>query len=331
MASSVSIYVIILVAISTLLNSLSIGVLYRELKKNTKSIRHALLLSLAVSDICTGIIGFPLEMFQLSTESCIAAGYLVTLFSLVSITHMCALAVERCLSIARPFLSMSLSEKRSYFAGMISVCWFYGTLWATLPMTGWGAYGFESRTNHRCSIVITTRDSNIMSYNYALLVFCYVIPIIVMVVSLMIAKRAMLGMVHRIQTATGKNSKQSNLTAKQERLFTIVVLVMLASFVTAWTPYAICVFLASIDVHVSAVALDVSAYLGKSAIIHNPIIYVFLYKQFRVGLLRVLLVCLRIDVNSVYPMTESQYTNTIMQTANKPTNDNSAVVINNIQ
>lgn len=315
--SGISLYVITLVVLSTLLNFLSIVVLIKKLKADLQ-IRHALLISLAVSDICTGVIGFPLEMFRLSDASCIAAGYLVTFFSLVSITHLSALALERCFSISKPFLARTLSGKRTSFIATLSVCWMYGGLWASFPMFGWGNYSYESRTNHRCSIEITSKEKTIMSYNYTLLVFCYVIPIAVMVISLMVAKREMSGMTNRIKISTGKNSKQSENTAKQERTFTTVVLVMLASFVTAWTPYAFCVFAASIQVNIPPIALDVSAYLGKSAIIHNPVIYVFLYKQFRLGLVKVILTCFRIDSSSIMPM-QSTAVNSKMDASQIPT------------
>ena len=302
--NGISLYVITLVVLSTLLNCLSIVVLIKKLKADLQ-IRHALLISLAVSDICTGLIGFPLEMFRLSEASCIAAGYLVTFFSLVSITHLSALALERCFSISKPFLARTISGKKHSFITTLSICWIYGGLWASFPMFGWGKYSYESKTNHRCSIEIGSYNTTIMSYNYALLVFCYVIPIVIMVLSLMVAKREMSGMIDRIKNSTGKNSKESASTAKQERTFTMVVLVMLASFVTAWTPYAICLFFASIKVDIPPIALDVSAYVGKSAIIHNPVIYVFLYKQFRLGLVKVISVCFRIEPSSITPYRSS--------------------------
>ena len=322
--TGISLYVVSLVMFSTILNFLSVVVLIKKIKTEL-AIRHVLLVSLAVSDICTGLFGFPLEMFRMSEQSCVAAAYLVTLFSLVSITHMCALAVERCLSISKPFLSIRLSEKRLSFVVILSVCWLYGASWATFPVFGWGSYAYESKTNRRCSIEISSRDSTIMSYNFMLLVFCYVIPIAVMVVSLMIARRAMTGMVNRIKTSTGKNSKQSAHTAKQERSFTLVVLVMLASFVTAWTPYAICVFMASIHVDIPPVTLDVSAYLGKSSIIHNPIIYVFLYKQFRLGLVKVLLTCFRIDPSTLMPL-QSTNNNSVQNVSHNESNTGTNVV-----
>ncbi|XP_066932895.1 opsin-1, short-wave-sensitive 1-like [Clytia hemisphaerica] len=214
---------------------------------------------------------------------------------------MGALAIERYLSISKPFISIKISQSKFYAILFIVASWVYGSMWALFPWFGWGRYAYESLTNHRCSIDLVSRSPNIVSYNYTLLVFCYIVPIIIMMTSFCIIKREIAGMLQKVKDSTGKNSKSATATVKQERTFTVVVAVMLTSFLLAWTPYALCVFLVSLRIEISPDFLDVSAYLGKSSIIHNPIIYVFLYKQFRTGLLRLFLACFRIPPNSVVP------------------------------
>lgn len=174
-----------------------------------------------------------------------------------------------------------------YFANKFHSLWFvipswlYGIIWGTFPWIGWGAYSVESESKHRCSIDLRTQTSNVKSFNYSLLCFCYIIPIFIVIVSFVIIKKEMKKMLQFAKKATGKNSKSTRASIKSERLFTFVVGVMLTAFIVAWTPYAICVFYFSIKGEISEVVLDVASYLGKSSGLLNPIIYVFMYKEFR--------------------------------------------------
>jgi len=312
MALNPSVFIVMmnLIPASIILNILVVVVLIRDKKLQ---VRHALLISLAMTDICAGTIGFPLETFTFSESTCLVAGYLVTFFSLVSISHLVGLAIERLISISMPFQSSSMFQKKRYATMFVGLCWSYGALWATLPWFGWGRYAYESKTAHRCSIDILSQNKTYISYNYALLFFCYVIPIFVMLISFVFIKREMGKMLHKIKNSTGKNSKSTNATVKQERTFTLVVAVMLMSFLLAWTPYAVCVFLVSTNIDVSPVMLNVSAYLGKSSCVHNPIIYVFLYKHFRKQLLKVFLCCFCISSNSVMPHSNTKVSSQVKE------------------
>jgi len=135
MALNPSVFIVMmnLIPASIILNILVVVVLIRDKKLQ---VRHALLISLAMTDICAGTIGFPLETFTFSESTCLVAGYLVTFFSLVSISHLVGLAIERLISISMPFQSSSMFQKKRYATMFVGLCWSYGALWATLPWFG---------------------------------------------------------------------------------------------------------------------------------------------------------------------------------------------------
>ena len=170
-------------------------------------------------------------------------------------------------------------------------------MFGSFPWFGWGRYTFESKSNHRCSIHINSTDATVTSYNISLLVFCYVIPILISTVSFVFIKCELKTLSMRAIKNNGRNSTMSQYSLHQERVFTLVFVVMVTAFMVAWTPYAICVFYRQIVGPISQTTLDVSAYLGKSSTLYNPIIYTLIYKRFKEGLLDVLRCRVRNIVN----------------------------------
>lgn len=54
-----------------------------------------------------------------------------------SIAHLCAIAIERTLTITNPIWSMANKNTiPPYIYAMTGVCWCWGFIWAVIPLTG---------------------------------------------------------------------------------------------------------------------------------------------------------------------------------------------------
>ena len=58
-------------------------------------------------------------------------------------------------------------------------------------------------------------------------------------------------------------------------------MVLIATFLMAWTPYSVCVFVVTVNGHVPAGLLSFASVFAKSSTLYNPIIYSIFMKDFR--------------------------------------------------
>lgn len=282
------IIVSIFVAISVTLNSISVLTLIKQ--RGSKQLRHILLISLAVADLGGMIANLAMEFLTNEHgKTCEISAYLVSTFSLVSISNIVALCVERAVTMKYPMKSIAFFTQKYRWLLFIVPSWLYGILWGTCPLLGWGKYSAESSIqNSRCNLDLKTPEMRVMSFNYSLLAFCYVLPIFSMLGCFVVIKKEMKSMLVIAQKLTGKESVSWKNSMRSECVFTIIVVVILVSFFAAWTPYAICVFYLTKKGTIAPAVLTAASYLGKSSSCFNPMIYVFMYKDFRVALKRLL-------------------------------------------
>ncbi|KAK3554148.1 hypothetical protein QTP70_019077 [Hemibagrus guttatus] len=69
-----------------------------------------------------------------------------------------------------------------------------------------------------------------------------------------------------------------------------MVVVMIVAFMVAWTPYALFSIIVTIHptIYLDPILAAVPAFFAKTAAVYNPIIYVFMNKQFRKCLIQLL-------------------------------------------
>nr|AUO16426.1 opsin 7 [Clytia hemisphaerica] len=282
------IFMYLITPTSIILNIMVIVTLRKGFKNEPTNVRFTLLNSLSISELFVSVVGFSLQTFFKTHDTCIVAGHIVACFSLISLTHMVSLTVERFLAVKYPFKSEDWLISKKVIVAFLVPTWLYGFVWGSLfNMIGWGAIIYESKETHRCSIDFISTDPIRKSYVYCLLVFCYIIPIITTISFFLIIKRELHKMRQFIADNLGEDSKISKDTVKEEKRFSILVAVMLVCFLISWTPYAISVFYWKIKGNIKdTVFFDMCAYFGKTSSLWNPIIYFFVYKKFRTAFLR---------------------------------------------
>lgn len=195
---------------------------------------------------------------------------------------MVVLSLERLLCIKYPFKAAGLFVKKRVVALFVAICWLYGLTWGTLfPLLGWGGYIYESVEAHRCSIDIISTDVTTEAYIYCLLFCCYVVPVTGTLCCFLIIRNELKKMAKNASMLQGRDSKSAQNTVKQERALAVIAFMMLACFLSTWTPYAFCVFYRRTGGVITPAAFHACAYMGKTATIWNPIIYIFAYRTFR--------------------------------------------------
>ncbi|XP_023277715.1 vertebrate ancient opsin-like isoform X1 [Seriola lalandi dorsalis] len=258
-----------------LLNNLLVLVLFCRYKMLRSPI-NLLLINISISDLLVCVLGTPFS-FAASTQGrwligeggCVWYGFANSLFGIVSLISLAVLSYERYSTMMAP-TEADPSNYRKISLG-IALSWVYSLIWTLPPLLGWSHYGPEG-PGTTCSVDWTAKTANNISYIICLFVFCLIVPFLVIVFcygKLLCA----------IRQVSGINASMSR---KREQRVLFMVVVMVICYLLCWLPYGIMALLATFGPPglVTPEASIIPSVLAKTSTVINPVIYVFMNKQF---------------------------------------------------
>lgn len=296
---------------SVFLNGLVIIVILK--KGHALNMLDCSIVSLAFSDFLQAGCAYSLELYAYFNQSvrtkdfCKASGFGVSFLALTSINHLVGISLERFIILRSPFKARSFFGRRLNALFIIIPSWLYAFLCALFPLIGWSSYRRLKAGYFSCQMDMNSRDDNAASYLWFLLVSCFLVPLIVIVVCAVCSFYE----IQRIANSTiklgvkGKASEKKRQTDEKNITFTIIG--MIVTYLIAWSPYAICVFVFSIDGTVGDTMLTFSGIFGKLSTAFNPIVYSLGAKSFRMRC-RKLLGFPKESNNATYSMTRFSVT-----------------------
>ena len=254
---------------------------------------NILIFSMALSDFLCCAIAVPTSLISnikkkwvFGDVGCQIHALVVTWCGLISITHFTAL------SFIRYRILNALPDKIQMHRGFVYwavALWGYSFIFAIAPVLGWSRYVKEG-IGTSCSVdwKASVSDVNAVSYTASLFVGCFVVPLAIIIFSLCKIYRIVKEITEKAKHTWGRQSVFAKQTAKVETKMAILLFAMVVAFLVAWLPYStvslICVFGGC---HwVSPLLASAPAYLAKSSTLYNPILYFFMYRRFRVRVLR---------------------------------------------
>nr|XP_055024499.1 parapinopsin a [Misgurnus anguillicaudatus] len=238
------------------------------------------LVNLAVADLgCAMFGGLPTTVtnamgyFSLGRVGCVLEGFAVAFFGIAGLCSVAIIAVERCIVVCRPVGSVTFQTKHAVMGVMVS--WLWSFLWNTPPLFGWGRYELEG-VKTSCAPDWYSRNPGNVSYIVCYFLLCFALPFSIIVVSYM----RLLWTLRQVSKL--KMSEVGN-TARAETQVACMVLIMVMAFLLTWLPYA--AFAISVilnpKLYIDPIIATVPMYLTKSSTVFNPIIYIFMNRQFR--------------------------------------------------
>ncbi|XP_048067355.1 parapinopsin a [Megalobrama amblycephala] len=238
------------------------------------------LVNLAVADLgCAMFGGLPTTVtnamgyFSLGRVGCVLEGFAVAFFGIAGLCSVAIIAVERCLVVCRPVGSITF-QTRHAVTGVV-MAWVWSFLWNTPPLFGWGRYELEG-VKTSCAPDWYSRNLANVSYIMCYFLLCFALPFSVIVISY---TRLLwtLRQVSRLKMSEGGS------TARAEAQVACMVVVMVMAFLLTWLPYAAFALSVILDpnLYIDPVIATVPMYLAKSSTVFNPIIYIFMNRQFR--------------------------------------------------
>ncbi|XP_053561383.1 pinopsin-like [Bombina bombina] len=274
----------IVVALAFVVNGMVIIVTIRY--KKLRSPLNYILVNLAVADLLVTIFGSTVSFtnnvngyFTLGKSMCEVEGFMVSLTGIVGLWSLAILAFERYIVICKPMGEFRFQQKHAVMG--CAFTWIWALMWTSPPLIGWCSYVPEG-LGTSCGPNWYTGGANNNSYIMTLFVTCFAMPLSMIIfsyTSLLMALRAV-----------AAQQKESETTQRAEREVTRMVIAMVLAFLICWLPYATFAMVVATnkDIVIHPTLASMPSYFSKTATVYNPIIYIFMNKQFRNCLLTLL-------------------------------------------
>nr|ABS89280.1 LWS opsin [Neoceratodus forsteri] len=274
-----SLWMIFVVFASCFTNGLVLMATYKF-----KKLRHPLnwiLVNLAIADLGETLIASTISVtnqifgyFILGHPMCMLEGFTVATCGITGLWSLTIIAWERWVVVCKPFGNIKFDGK--WAAGGIIFSWVWSAFWCAMPLFGWSRFWPHGLKTSCGPDVFSGEDKyGTRSFMIALMITCCIIPLGVIILCYIQVWWA-------IRTVA-KQQKESESTQKAEKEVSRMVVVMIFAYCFCWGPYTFmaCFGAAYPGYAFHPLAAALPAYFAKSATIYNPIIYVFMNRQFR--------------------------------------------------
>ncbi|CAJ1050743.1 parapinopsin-like [Xyrichtys novacula] len=238
------------------------------------------LVNMAVADLGTAMTGGVLSVvnnaqgyFSLGRTGCVLEGFAVSLCGITSLCTVALIALERMFVVCKPLGQITFQKKHA--AGGIALSWLWSLTWNLPPLFGWGRYELEG-VGTSCAPDWHNKDPHNVSYILVYFTVCFAFPFVIIVASYT-------KLMWTLRQVSRMACVESGAVAKGEMKVAFMVVLMVITFLISWMPYAslALVVVCNPDLSIHPLLGTVPVYLAKSSTVYNPIIYIYLNKQFR--------------------------------------------------
>nr|BAD97422.1 P560 red-green cone opsin [Cebus capucinus] len=249
-----------------------------------KKLRHPLnwiLVNLAIADLAETVIASTISVvnqvhgyFVLGHPMCVLEGYTVSLCGITGLWSLAIISWERWLVVCKPFGNVRFDAKLAIVG--VAFSWIWSAVWTAPPIFGWSRYWPHGlKTSCGPDVFSGSSYPGVQSYMIVLMITCCFLPLGIIVLCYLQVWLAI--------RAVAKQQKESESTQKAEKEVTRMVVVMIMAYCVCWGPYTFfaCFAAANPGYAFHPLMAALPAYFAKSATIYNPIIYVFMNRQFR--------------------------------------------------
>ncbi|KAM9364394.1 opsin-3 [Pholidichthys leucotaenia] len=267
-------------------NNVVVLILYCRFKR-LRTPTNLLLVNISLSDFLVSIIGINFTFASCvkggwiwNRATCIWDGFSNSLFGIVSIMTLSALAYERYIRVVH---AQVVDFPWAWRA--IAHIWLYSLAWTGAPLLGWNRYTLEIH-QLGCSLDWTSKDPNDTAFILFFLLACFFVPVGVMIY----CYGNILYTVQRLRSLQDLQTVQVMKILRYEKKVAVMFLLMISCFLVCWTPYAIVSMMSAFGRKsiVSPTVAIIPSFFAKSSTAYNPLIYVFMSRKFRRCLLQLL-------------------------------------------
>lgn len=147
-------------------------------------------------------------------------------------------------------------------------------------MIGWSSYSIEPGY-FGCSITWYSTSTSDRAFTVCLLLLFFVCPLLINLCCYRKIYLQMRILAKRDNDRWGNQSLAAQETLEAKKQCSKIALCMVSGFLFAWSPYAIVSMCTTFGYHVSPLATTAAAMFAKTSSLCNPIVLIFLHRNFR--------------------------------------------------
>ncbi|XP_063246452.1 opsin-3 [Prinia subflava] len=271
-------------------NNLLVLVLYYKFKR-LRTPTNLFLVNISLSDLLVSVFGVSLTFMSClrsrwvwDAAGCVWDGFSSSLFGIVSIMTLTALAYERYIRVVHAkVIDFSWSWRA------ITYIWLYSLAWTGAPLLGWNRYTLEIH-GLGCSVDWKSKDPNDTSFVLLFFLGCLVAPVGIMAY----CYGHILHAVRMLRCVEDFQTVQVIKLLRYEKKVAKMCFLMISTFLICWMPYAVVSLLITYGYSnlVTPTVAIIPSFFAKSSTAYNPVIYIFMSRKFRRCLLQLL--CFRL-------------------------------------
>ncbi|XP_022096856.1 rhodopsin-like [Acanthaster planci] len=265
------------------------------------------LLNICVADIIVAVLGTPLSLassvaghWLFGSAGCSWYGFICTFSGCAQIVGIAAVSLQRFFFVVKPFVARRLTTGGALVC--VGFTWAYSLVAALPPALGWSEFVLEG-AGTSCSVNWQTGSR---SYTFFIFVMILVLPLSIIVFSY----SQVLVTVKKMAKCQVGNRR----FRRADKKVTIMVVVMMITFMVSWSPYAILALYSAFgnSAYLPPLVTTLPAMFAKASTAYNPVIYFLLHDKFREALCY-LLTCRRFERNlAIGPTTNPCKNNAIL-------------------
>lgn len=271
-------------ALLSVMGNLFICMVILRNRKLRAIVTNYFLVSLALADILVGAVAIPcaqltdLGLPRCRPRLCLLMLCTLLVFTQASVFGLLAIAVERYISILKPFRYKSLMSPRNSLL-IILACWVLAVLIGLLPMIGWHSPLPASGECLFNSIIHTTY---MVYFNF---MACMLIPLLVMMVlygHIFLEVKRQIRKVAEGEVDISAHERRRIIVRKELQTATSLFIILFF-FAVCWLPVHILntVMLLCPTCHIPDQLLLAAIILSHANSAINPVVYVFRVRSFR--------------------------------------------------
>ncbi|CAO1390920.1 unnamed protein product [Diamesa hyperborea] len=259
--------------------------------KHLRTPSNLLVVNLAISDFLMMFTMMPPMVYNCFNETwmfgplmCELYAMFGSIFGCGSIWTMTMIAFDRYNVIVKGISGKPLTNGKALLE--ILCVWLFSLLWCLAPFLGWGRYVPEGNMT-ACGTDYLSKDILNRSYILAYSVFCYFLPLFMIIYSYYFILKAVMAHEKNMKEQAKKMnvaSLRSNDTQSSECKLAKVALVTISLWFMAWTPYLVINYGGIFGGNISPLATIWGSLFAKANAVYNPIVYGISHPKYRAAL-----------------------------------------------
>ena len=302
---AMSVCLVMIEILGLVCNGIILAVYYKYSRLRTAT--NMFILNLAVCNLLLAALQLGLSSpsffekeWLYGNGGCIAYGFLHQYLMSVAIVTLAVIAFDRFCVITKPVRRLQtfvLTKPRAKL--LIFITHVYSFVFTFPLLVGWSELAPDERYNTGCSVQYSNQSSSPLAYTITSIVFTCIFPLVVTVFCYALIYKSVRKSSRRCTMYQSKRNtiyKESGLRKKSlyHTRTARMIAIVLFFFMLTWLPTRVIGLLAAFGCSASPLAVYICAFLTKSCIMYNAVVYVFLNHRFRAAFLHLTYVC-RLD------------------------------------